>query len=159
MSDIEFKKYVIRGLGEFFDGLVVHCEEFPEDPALILVNRIEQPSQLFETFSLPVSGGMYIHSSRLELYVEPDEEQLTDNPFGAYKAEGKIERSGVTLLWGLYSRALTLTVKNLDKTLLSQNVFDQATIDRTREFINDTVSVLDYDMYNIVFDLQEICDG
>lgn len=159
MSTI-LKKYVIQGLGEFFDGLVAHCEEFPLMEAnLILVNRIEQPSQLFDTFSLPVAGGMYIHSSRLAPYIEPGEEQLTDNPFGAYRSEGKIERDGVSILWGLYSRALTINIKNGGKTMFSRNVFDKEIVHNVKAYLDSSSIDEHWDIHIALFDLQEICNG
>lgn len=152
------KKYIVRGLGEFFDGLVISCQE-ELNGDWILVEKIEQPSRLFETFSIPVSEGLKIKTSKLTPYEEPNEDYLTDNPFGKYKSEGKIERDGVTILWGLYSRALTVNVKNLDRTILSKNVFEQDKILNTKNFLNEISCDDAYDIHDTIFDLMEVIDG
>ena len=153
------KKYVICGLGEFFDGLVVHCDEDSLAAGCATIDRIEQPSQLFETFSIPVSNGLVVYRHVLKEYVEPADDLLADNPFGMYKSEGKIEREGVVISWGLDSRALTLNIKNKNRTLLSKNVFDKEDIHNVRAYL-DTSSVDDnWDICLALFDIQEICDG
>ena len=155
---MSLKKYVIRGLGEFFDGLVVHCGDAFTDGSS-RIERIEQPSQLFETFSIPVNPGLFIDKSLCEPYVEPTNEQLTGNPFGKYKSEGKIDRDGVCITWGLYSRALTLNIKNLNKTLLSRNIFDGDAIESLKEYLDTQPLLEEWDIHEAIFDIQERCDG
>lgn len=160
------KTFIVKGLGEFFDGLLVEVKEEEINLArlgssdYVPVARIRQRTKLFKSFSLPiVEKGLYIDSKYLEAWNEPKDDLMTDNPYGKYKSEGKVERDGFSLTWALFSRALTVNVRNRNNVLFTQTFYEPAHIIDIKEFITEISESDEYDMDEVVFDLQELSDN
>jgi len=163
-GEYEMKKYVIKGLGDPFNGLVVHTVNgksipYGDDPyprKLIPVYRIENRHALFDSFSLPLKElCLYIDSTCLTLYRETVDDQLTDNPFGEFLCNGELSNGRLNIRWTSHSHAFTVNVRQGDNTLYSHNFMG---LDRARlvsSFINKGMLV-DYDWDDLLFDLRDL---
>lgn len=153
-------KYRVRNTGEFLDGLVVGvCDssrtQTAAETVLWKVLTVEQPSQLFRTFSIPTHG-LWIDASKLEKYDPPEAPAMTDNPFGKFMHEGRLDKDGFTVTWALYTRALTVSVKERGKSVYVQNFLNDDTIDSLRTKFADWAMAEDDELIidDVIWELQ-----
>lgn len=152
------EKYVISGIGEPFDGLIVHATKFGEPWAgLAAIERIEKSTDLFQNFSIPIGSGLYIETGYLEPFKEKD--FATDNPMGELISNNMFTRNGITLTQARYDRCIAVDVLSAGKTVFSHIFY----IDRTQFFdIEDLIYEFatdeNFDPENIVFRLKDLID-
>jgi hypothetical protein len=148
------KKYIIKNLCDLLDGLIVHGEGVDISGAgFVRIERLEQRSELFDTFSIPVTGRLLIEDSNVETYEVEEREFLTDNPYGKHLAEGRIDRGSVAVVWALYNRAFTAKVFSETKPIYGVNFFGERGRE-AHEFVQNALLDESYDWDEVVFDLQ-----
>ncbi len=155
------KKYLIKGLGDFFDGLIVEAEMSHRTTStaddIYRVTRIEQRNPLFNKFSLPVYPGLYVRKTNLVMFDYPTvDDEDPKNPFGNFVVESRFERGYINVVLAKYENAVTVKVKNGSNTLYSQNFFKNR--DRVLTWIDNAFDDAEYDMDNLVFNLRNLED-
>jgi hypothetical protein len=145
------KKFVIKGLGDPFDGLVIHTRDDLND--IVLVERIQQNHALFDSFSLPVAPGLYISRDCLVDFVDVEDEQEIGNPQGEYLYDVKLESGSLNLTWVVYERAVSVGVRNGDNALYSHMFMGEDKRASVLHFLKELQSDSDYDWDDLVFDL------
>jgi len=155
---MKLEKHVIFGIGKPFDGLIVSVskdEILEGESDLLRIHRIESSSHLFESFSIPLSEGLYISIDQIEAYKEPEETQLTDNLYGKHIQDYRLHlKDKVILAYSVFEKATTVRIEQ-DQTVLYAHVFlgdgrpMKATNYLTRCKTNDDPS-------SVIFDLQEM---
>ena len=155
------QKFMIKNLGEPFDGLIVYVVEeeavgdYQEDE-IVPISRIQSDHVLFSSFSLPLEAeSLFVKAACLVPYEERKDDQLTDNPFGKYICDGKFGKFDFTIHWGKYAKAFTVKIMQGETTLYMHNFFDKkATYVKPR--LDRIVDDPDYDWDSVVFDVQEL---
>ena len=149
-------KYEIAGMGEPLDGIIVHVKTAKitryEDQYYEIV-RIDQPNQLFDSFSLPLSKGLLIHEDKLRS-IPTRKDFGTDNPFGKFISTNRFERDNIVVDHVAYEKGCTVTVINEEKTLYS-HFFTGDKSKGATGFVQSSFVTVDYDIDNFVFDLRD----
>jgi len=146
------KKCKIHGLGEPFDGLIVHVED--ASGTLFGIRRIESKHHLFDSFSLPIGDGLYIDGCNIEEYDDEEIEQLSGNPFGEYVRDQLTNVGGMSILMVEYENAVSVSVTQ-DGSVIYSHCFMGSKYQRD-SVIELLGSNGGYDFDNISFDLKEL---
>jgi len=155
------KCYKIKKVGEPFDGLIVNGDEEnmihnldEEEENLISISRIHMKHTLFDSYSLPIEDGcLYVTAKNLVEYEEVDSEQLTDNPFGKFVYDGRLNKGSIQLVWVLYEKSLNVKVRNGSNAIYSHNFMDYEKLMSAKDFLRYIQTNALYDWDNLVFDL------
>ena len=157
------QKFVIKDLGEPFDGLIVYLngtsdlEDLQSEDRLVPICRIENDHVLFQSFSLPIEDDcLYIRSTNLVPYEGHDDDQLTGNPYGKFVAQGSFMLNKMNVTWAKYEKAVSVGVRDLLGNYLYSGNFFGDKAKGVIGFIHNRLSDDEYDPDNLVFDFKEL---
>ncbi len=136
------RKFMLKGVGKPFDGLVVSLFEIDDDHQLdddpnqlFEIERVESPHTLFGAFSLPIAN-LWVAAYCLDPYEDPaDDEYDTENPYGKFVAEQRVFKGDVTVVMTTYERAAVVKVSDQENTLYSGTAHGEEQMRGLREVV------------------------
>jgi len=125
------KFYKVQNLAPGFDGLVVQAEQSLDNDKYFVVSRIIEENSFngdrLVSVQIPLHS-LLIHSDNLALSEDQGvatRQFASDNPYGKFILEGRMDLGSVRVTYSRYEKALQVTIFDTiaNKTVVSQNFY------------------------------------